>query len=330
MSTMKRLVKLEGFGNVQMAEVDIPVPKPDEVLVRVKRSLISRGSELFRRYVLEDAVSPDIMGYCDAGEVVEVGADVAGFEPGQRVKATKPHAQYVVASPHADEPRAYHLPDGMGYETATFLFLSMSALAWMRATPVEPGDTVVVLGQGIVGNLCAQAVRERRPGRVVAVDATDLRCEVSSRCGSDEVLNARDTDTVEAVLELTNGLGADVVVDCVGGTAGVRSFEQAQRMVKRGGVVHLIALYQAGDGVAGSGLVSLDTRAMSGRRLLVANWTGTYPQLAEDAARMLVDGRIQVGPLITHRLPWRETPEAFHMLYRNPDAALGVILEWDR
>ena len=101
-------------------------------------------------------------------------------------------------------------------------------------------------------------------------------------------------------------------------------------MVKRGGVVHLIALYQAGDGVAGSGLVSLDARAMSGRRLLVANWTGTYPQLAEDAARMLVDGRIQVGPLITHRLPWRETPEAFHMLYRNPDEALGVILEWDR
>ena len=330
MAKMKRLVKLEGFGNVQMDEVDIPVPKPDEVLVQVKRSLISRGSELFRRYVLEDALSPDIMGYCDAGEVAEVGADLEGFEPGQRVKATKPHAQYVVASPRGDEPRVYGLPDGMSYETATFLFLSMSALAWMRATPVEPGDTVVILGQGIIGNLCSQAVREWQPGRVITVDATDLRCEISRQCGADEVLNAGETDTVEAVLELTGGLGADVVVDCVGGNAGVKSFEQAQRMAKRKGLVHLIALYQAGDGVAGSGLVNLDARAMSSKRLLVANWAGTYLELAKDAAEMLIDGRIQVGPLVTHRIPWQQTPDAFHMLYREPDQALGVILEWDR
>ena len=67
MPRMKQLEKLDGFGNVKMIEVDRPEPGTGQLLVRVNRSLISRGSELFRRYVLEEAVSPDIMGYSDAG-----------------------------------------------------------------------------------------------------------------------------------------------------------------------------------------------------------------------------------------------------------------------
>ena len=48
-----------------------------------------------------------------------------------------------------------------------------------------------------------------------------------------------------------------------------------------------------------------------------------------DAAQMLIDGRVKVAELITHRLPWEQTPDAYHLLYHRPDEALGVILEWD-
>ena len=252
MAKMERLVKLEGVGNVQMLEADIPTPGPKEVLIKVNRSLISRGSELFRRYVMREALLPRMMGYSDAGEVVEVGTEVRGVKPGDRSNVDGPHAQYVTGEPG-------YIPEGMDYETATFIGLSTSSTMWMRTTPIEPGDDVVVLGQGIVGNLYMQAVRERQPGRVISVDATELRCDISRQCGTDVAINASETDSVEAVMELTDGRGADVVVECVGGNAGIKSFEQAQLMLKVDGVLHLIDKYQ-GAKKPGDGLLPLDLR----------------------------------------------------------------------
>ena len=322
MAKMKRLVKLDGVANVVMVEADIPKPGPGEVLVKVKRSLISRGSELFRRYVMEEALPPRMMGYSDAGEIVEVGPGLEGIEPGQRSNLGGPHAEYAAGEP-------FVLPDEMDYETATFIGLSTSATRWARTTPIKPGDDVVVLGQGIVGNLYGQAVRERQPGRVITVDAQELRCRVSRECGADIVINVSETDSVEAVMELTNGAGANAVVDCVGSNSGIKSFEQAQRMVKSDGVIHIIARYQ-GSKKPGDGLVTLDTSLI--RDTMIIGGAGAAESRSEvmkDAAQALVDGRIKAEPLITHRLPGLQADEAYHFLYEKPDEALAVILEWD-
>ena len=322
MAKMLQLEKLDGVGNVQMMEADVPSPGPDEVLIKVRRSLISRGSELFRRYVMPEAVPPRMMGYSDAGDVVEVGSEVEDARPGDRSKVGGPHAQYAVGQ-HG------YMPAELDYEAATFIGLSTSATMWARTTPIEPGDDVVVLGQGIVGNLYMQAVRQRQPGRVITVDATAMRCGISKECGADIVINVSETDSVEAVKELTDGKGADVVVECVGGNAGIKSFAQAQHMVKNNGVLHLIALYQ-GAKKAGDGLLPLDSGLMM-NKLLVAGIRVPEPRAKhrDDAVQMIVDGDIAVGPMITHRLPWEQTPDAYHLLYNKPEEAMAVILEWD-
>ena len=166
-------------------------------------------------------------------------------------------------------------------------------------------------------------------GGVITVDATSLRCEISRKCGADVVINVSETDSVEAVMDLTDGRGADVVVECVGGNAGIRSFEQAQRMMKNDGVLHLIALYQ-GANKPGDGLLPLDSGIFM-NKILVAGIRVPEPRskYRADAAQMLVDGRIKVGPMVTHRLPWEQTADAYHMLFNKPDEALAVILEWD-
>ena len=323
MSKMMRLEKLEGVGNVQMVEVDVPEPKPDEVLVKVKRGLVSRGSELFGRYVVEHERPPQVMGYSDAGDVVEVGDEVNDAAVGQTMAMTSPHAEYV-AGRLGEGGVAFPMPDGMSYDVATFLPLVSGAAAWTLIPPVEHGDTVVVTGQGLVGNLCAQAVRGRQPGRVITVDALDLRCRISRECGADEVVNVSETDSVQAVLDLTGGKGADVVFECVGGAGGGKSFEQAMRMVRRDGVVHLIGLFQ------GHSYRLESSVAMN--KMIIGGYFRSISRLKrfELAAEMLMDGRINVAPLITHRLPGRESDQAYHLLYSSPDEALGVVLEWDR
>ena len=86
MAKMLRLEKLDGVGNVRMMEAEVPSPGPGEVLLKVRRSLISRGSELFRRYVMPGAVPPRMMGYSDAGDVVEVGPGRDGRQARRQVE----------------------------------------------------------------------------------------------------------------------------------------------------------------------------------------------------------------------------------------------------
>ena len=322
MAKMERLEKLEGVGNVKMVEAEIPSPGNDEVLIKVRRSLISRGSELFRRYVMPGAIPPHMMGYSDAGDVIEIGDLVEGVVIGERSNVGGPHAQYVVGL-HGN------IPDGLDYEAATFIGLATSSVMWARTTPIKPGDVVVVLGQGIVGNLYMQAVRERLPSKVITVDANKLRCDISQQCGADMVVDVSKTDSVEFVMDITEGKGADVVVECVGGNAGLKSFEQAQRMMKNDGVLHLIAKYQ-GAKEAGDGLLPLDSNIFM-NKLLVAGIRvdGERSDHRTDAAQLLAQGKINIAPMVTHRLPWQKTAEAYQMLYNKPDEALAVILDWD-
>lgn len=320
--TMKELRKHTGFGNVVMEETEVPIPNSGQVLIKVKRSLISRGSELFRRYVMEETVPSDMMGYSDVGEIVRIGADVDDVLTTQMSYLNAPHAEYAVGDP-------FIIPDTLDLEVATFVGLTTSALRWVRYAPINPGDDVIILGQGIVGNLYSQAVRERSPGRVITVDPLELRCQTSRKCGADIAINASGTDSVNTILDLTNGKGAAVVVDCVASSGVTNSLPDAQRMVKHDGVIHLIGRYQ-GMSNPGDGLVTLDTNLINNTTLIGGiGPSELIPSVMSDAVELLNSGCINVKPLITHRLPGLQADEAYHFLYKNPDQAMAVILEWD-
>ena len=89
---MTRAAKLDGVGNIVLEQVEVPKPGPQEVLIQLKSSLISRGSEIGGRYLKPGAVDAAAMGYSAAGIVVEVGPEVTAIQTGDRLGVVAPHA----------------------------------------------------------------------------------------------------------------------------------------------------------------------------------------------------------------------------------------------
>lgn len=323
--SMWQTTKKEGKGNVVLEQVPIPRVGHGEVLTRTQVSLISRGSELWRRYDREEAIDPRIMGYSTAGIVEAVGDEVTQFAPGDRVVVSAPHAEYSLRS--ANGPGHFGLcllhPD-LSFEEGTFHLLASSSVAWTRAAQITTDDRVIVLGQGIVGNLVMQFAKRFEPAQLIAVDTLDLRCRLAQEVGAPEVVNASADDPVEAVRRLTDGEGASIVIDCVGGRAGINSFVQAQKMLSSGGLIQVIGKYQ-------NAPLPLDVDTFQGKRLLAsyppeidADRTG----IERDAMEALVSGDVRVKPLITHRFEGSEAKKAFDFLYEHPDQAMGVLFHW--
>ena len=319
---MLQVTKPEGFGNIQLEEVPMPTINARQVRVAADTTLISRGSELFRRYIMEAAVPPSIMGYSLTGVVEAVGTEVSGYRVGDRVMVVAPHAQYVVAEPNATDGRIVRLSDAVSFEAGTFLPLATSAVAWSDSSGVKDGDTVVVLGQGLVGSLMMQVLRGYNPARIITVDALPLRCELSTQLGADVSINADETDPVEEVRRLTDGKGADLVIDCVGGYAGVKSFEQAQDMTRQFGTIQLIALYQQAP-------LPLHSSKMMSKRLVAGILTEEpRAQIAARALQKIGNGEIRASEMMTHRFHYTEAKAAFDLLWNSPGEALGVLIKW--
>ena len=324
---MQRVAKPEGQFNVVVEDAPVPAVGPHDVRVRNVRSLISRGSELWRRYIRPEAVDPQIMGYSVAGVVDAVGAEVQGFAPGDRVGVSGPHAQFVVQdsriASRSEGPKIVRIPDALDFEQATFWPLTTSAVMWIDNDDIQPDDTVAIVGQGLVGSLMLQVARANGQGRLAAVDALPNRCALAAEVEADEVINAADEDPVARVLDLTDGRGADVVIYAVGGRAGLRAFEQAQRMTATGGLLQVVGLYEDDPLPLSSSLIQ--------RKRLIGGALPDSDRVKASARSLdlLCEGRIATERMVTHRFPYQRAPEAFRFLHDHPETAFGVLLTWD-
>ena len=163
---MKRVAKPEGKFNVVIEDAPMPEPGPGEVRVKAVRSLISRGSEMGGRYTREHAVNPESMGYSLAGIVDAVGDGVAHYAIGDRVVASAPHAQYTVRpvrlrSPQ-DQAQVVPMLPSVNFDQAPYYPLASGAVSWIDIEDIQPYDTVVIIGQGLVGSLLNAGCKSQR------------------------------------------------------------------------------------------------------------------------------------------------------------------------
>jgi threonine dehydrogenase-like Zn-dependent dehydrogenase len=322
---MRKLISPEP-DRVIVADVDPPAIGPHDVLVRSVRSLISPGSELNRVRRLpgdEDSKWPNHdLGYAICGEVIEVGEQVEGFSAGDRV-ATMQHHQQLVASPTGPDilKPTLKIPDAVPWDGAPFILWGRSCWNWTRKADIRPGETVAVMGLGLVGLLMTMWARLREPARVIGVDLHPLRLDLARRVGADEVVNAAESDSVQAVLDLTGGRGADCTLHCAAGAA-VKAFGDSQRMTRHQGRVVLIGIHSQPLTVLRGEFLWKDLLgACTDYDMSHAHFT--------TGAELIAQRRLPVMEIVTHNVPYAEAPSIYEMLSSRPGEAGAVLLRWD-
>jgi NADPH2:quinone reductase len=234
---MKAIVCKE-FGpleNVGYIDIPDPVPGPKQVLVKIRVSSVGFMDTLMieGRYQLKPPL-PYIPGACGAGDVVAIGSEVTSVKVGDRVSLLNYYGAFaeMIAT---DEHTCVVLPDHMDYEQAATYRLSYSPayLALKYRANLKPGETFVITGASGGVGLAAIRLAKNMGARVIGVIGREEKRDIVRETGADEVINYNTQDLRETILALTNGRGADVILDVVGGDV----FDTCMRCVARLGRV---------------------------------------------------------------------------------------------
>ena len=342
---MKALV-LTDYGRLEMQDVPEPGLGLRDVLVRVKACGIC-GSDV---HGMDGSTGrrrpPIVMGHEAAGVVERVGDEVQDFRPGDRVtfdstiynpdsyfsrrglvnlcddrrvlgvscEDYRQHgafAEFVAVPEHI----LYRLPASLTFEQAAMIEPVAIALHARRLTPIEPEDTALVVGAGLIGLMMIQVLRQTPVQRVIAVDLDDGRLALARELGAHEVFNTTATDVPDAVRALTGGRGADVVVECVGAEATVRG---AILSARKGATVTLVGNLAQDVSIPLQSVVTRQIRLQGS-----CASAGEYPESLD----LVASGKVNVDRFISAAVPLEQGPEWFDRLYQRTPGVMKVLLK---
>ncbi|MFN8009431.1 MAG: zinc-binding dehydrogenase, partial [Terriglobia bacterium] len=249
--------------------------------------------------------------HCTRGEINLCDhREVLGVSPGT-YRRHGAFAEYVTV------PRriVHRLPENFRFEQAALIEAVSVAVHAVGITPVCLGDTGVVAGAGMIGLLVIQALRAAGCSRVIAIDLDDARLKRARQLGAAQVFNSKRGDPAGPILELTDGRGADVGIECVGITDPIQVLI---RSVRKGGTVTLVGNLAPSIEVPLQSVVTRQIRLQGS-----CASSGEYPVCID----LISKGVIQVDPLISAVAPLAEGPAWFDRLYRQEPNLMKVILK---
>jgi threonine dehydrogenase-like Zn-dependent dehydrogenase len=336
-----RVTTLHAPGDIRLEELDPPtITAPTDALVRVVASCVC-GSDLWPYRGADDVAPGRRMGHEVIGVVEELGSGVEGFTPGDFVVVPFCHCDNSCAvcrkGMQSGCPNVSITAGGQG-EVALVtqasgtlvkvpehpdhgMLPSLLALSdvlptgWHAAVSarVEPGDDVVVVGDGAVGLCGVLAARQLGAERIIAMSRHEPRQELARRFGATHVVAERGEEGTTAVLEITDGIGADAVLECVGTDESMRG---ALRSARPGGRVGFVGVPHE---------VHLPVRAMFGRNVGVAGGVAPVRRYLPELLDLTLRGEIDAGPVFDLTLPLAEVAEGYRAM--DERRAVKVLLE---
>ena len=341
-----RVVRFHAPGDVRIEDVPEPQPGPGDVKIRVRNCSTCGTDVKIFKFGHHHIVPPRVMGHEIAGEVVATGEGVTGWAPGDRVQviAAIPCGQCaecrrgrMTVCPN-QESMGYHydggfaeycvvpakvlavdglnrIPDGIGFAEASVAEPLACVLNGQELARVGTGDDVVIIGVGPIGCLHVRLARARGAARVFLADLNAERLAAAAALVHPDATIGEST--VDDVLKLTDGRGADVVITAA---ASGKAQEQGIQMAARQGRISFF-----GGLPKDNPIIACDSNLVHYRELTIVGANGSSPAHNAQALRLIASGAVPVADLITDRLPLDHALEAFDIVAAGQ--AIKVTIE---
>lgn len=342
---MRAVMKNRPAPGGEMMMVDIPSITPHQVLVRVKATSIC-GTDVhiyqWNEWAQGRINPPQIMGHEFAGQVVEVGSQVKSLKVGD----------FVSAETHIPCGQCIQCKTGQQHICANLKILGVDTngsfaeyvalpevVAWKNDEDILPefasvqeplgnaiyatlvtdvtGKKAAVFGDGPTGLFSVGVARVSGAAEIFAVGRHPFRLEIAKKMGADIVLNEHEVDVVDAILTATEGIGVDIALEMAGSQD---SIDQTLKVVRKGGRVTAFGIpsgrvqIDLANGVVFKGIT---IHGINGR-LMFDTWFKT--------ANLLKSGRLDISPVITHKLPLDEFEKGFALMTTRPKMSGKVVL----
>jgi 2-desacetyl-2-hydroxyethyl bacteriochlorophyllide A dehydrogenase len=326
-------------GRIELQELEIDENlKPEEALVKAEYSIVSAGTEgagftgLIREMPFQSGTPlyPRETGYGHLGEVLAVGSAVTMCKPGDRVLSFANHASIAKANTVA----RMALPVTRNADGKKLVFARMAgvSIASLRSSSVQPGDTVLVIGMGLVGNFAAQLF-QMAGAEVMAADLSDMRLKKAQQCGIHRTVNSKTQDLKSVVMDWTGGKGAQIVVEAIGVSEVIA---EAVLLTRRYGEVILLGSPRAPAKFDATPML-LRIHAYAIRMIGALEWL--WPMHETARTRNLVDNysqivtwitsdRLKVEPLLTHLASPSDCQAVYAGLTGRKEEYLGAVFDW--
>ncbi|PYY01017.1 MAG: Zn-dependent alcohol dehydrogenase [Acidobacteria bacterium] len=349
MPTHMQAAVYRGINDVRVETVPVPEIGTGEVLIRVHTCGIC-GTDLKKIHTGSHS-APRIFGHETSGVIAAIGTEVEEFSVGDRVMVfhhipcgecfyceRKVFAQcpvykkvgctagfepsgggfseYVRVMDWIVQCGLVKIPDGVSFEQAIFVEPVNTCLKGVEALRLEPGETVLVIGQGPIGIILA-SLALRAGARVIVSDLYEQRLTISKAHQLLETIDASTGDLVQEVRTLTEGRGADAVLLAVGGNSLIPT---AMDSVRYGGRVMLFAQTARGEASIDPAAICVDEKTLLG------SYSASV-ELQDESARLVFNREIDLESLISHRFPLRGAVEALHLAANPKPDSMKIVIQ---
>ncbi len=338
-----KVARLYRYRDIRIEDEPVPEISDNEVLVKTGACGICTG-DVMPWYIEKKA--PLVLGHEPAGTIVKKGKNVKGVKEGDRVFIHH-HApcmgclyckrgdyvqcetwrrsriipgglsEYIRVPEVNLRTDTLLLPDDMEFEVATLVEPTACVVKSLRRASVKEGDTILVIGLGIMGILHVLLAKNLGVKTVIGADMVHFRLKKALELGADHVIDVREAPLKEAVMQMTSSKGAEVVIV---GPGSVEAIESALEVVSRGGTVVIFTPTPEGE------TLSLDPNSLYFRDITLTTSYSCGPEDTREALQILSSGAFDPKVLITHRFSLKDVSKAYDLVASRGECLKVVVV----